>query len=615
MPCRINDDVYHSKSRPNVPETPSINQDPSLIDKSVQRICPGTSKPSRINKVVYYLIKDPDLRKLLKKEGLDAQGDRKTLINRHQRFTVLWNSQCDSENPLTKGQIVNQLKREEQSLSNAASSSSPTTASLLNYDRNSRPEVIASKQKSYMQKNQSQFAQLIHQLKERKNAESNQSKEDSSGKKHSTDSIETTSEGIIESDISREHSRNKPSSAECLNDNNENKVEVYKCKNELNTISEPNAGEQSTIYEDICPLNGNLQPKIKSKTNEVPNYETCILPPLNSSTPKTKRLLTQVSNLDNQAFTNNDNSENLNPQIIVPENIKLENLEEEPSSKRQKTNRLSLSKRYGAGSTKKTPCPVCQELVRESLINFHLDHCLGNQESSEHGAISCNKRTTRSNSKDKEDCLKKKEKIVSDVDIGEKEVQGDKCHLSKINESLSADLFKDDSEDEFNFPLSQMHKGSEVTKKDSQSSAVTNSDTFKLLNVTPEIIEDSESNTQMLNFSELIEYNMKNPCPSSQVSVTTSCPQEGSSEQQKEILPCEKISENNSSEEFNIESIVPQSKPKKHGIEMKHQAKCKSNARKGTSASTEAIEVSDNTRDYPKRTTRASRAAKSASMR
>ena len=54
-----------------------------------------------------------------------------------------------------------------------------------------------------------------------------------------------------------------------------------------------------------------------------------------------------------------------------------------------------------------------------------------------------------------------------------------------------------------------MHKGSEVTKKDSQSSAVTNSDTFKLLNVTPEIIEDSESNTQMLNFSELIEYNIK----------------------------------------------------------------------------------------------------------
>merc|ERR1712029_805103 len=56
-----------------------------------------TSKPNKINKVVYYLLKDPDLRKLLKKEGLEMQGDRKTLINRHQRFTILWNSQYDSE--------------------------------------------------------------------------------------------------------------------------------------------------------------------------------------------------------------------------------------------------------------------------------------------------------------------------------------------------------------------------------------------------------------------------------------------------------------------------------------------------------------------------------------
>ena len=96
-----------------------------------------SSKPTKINKVVYYLLKDPDLRKLLKKEGLDMQGDRKTLINRHQRFTILWNSQCDSENPLSRLQIINKLKREEQNLSEA-SSSSPSTSSLLNYDRNTK---------------------------------------------------------------------------------------------------------------------------------------------------------------------------------------------------------------------------------------------------------------------------------------------------------------------------------------------------------------------------------------------------------------------------------------------------------------------------------------------
>ena len=65
-------------------------------------------------------MKDPDLRKLLKKEGLDIQGDRKTLINRHQRFTILWNSQCDSDNPMTRMQIINKVRREEQNLSEAA---------------------------------------------------------------------------------------------------------------------------------------------------------------------------------------------------------------------------------------------------------------------------------------------------------------------------------------------------------------------------------------------------------------------------------------------------------------------------------------------------------------
>lgn len=53
-------------------------------------------KMKPVQKVVYHLMKESELRKKLKDEGLDTKGDKKTLIQRHQRFAVLWNAQCQS---------------------------------------------------------------------------------------------------------------------------------------------------------------------------------------------------------------------------------------------------------------------------------------------------------------------------------------------------------------------------------------------------------------------------------------------------------------------------------------------------------------------------------------
>ena len=55
-----------------------------------------------VTKVVYSLLKDAKLRELLKKEGLETKGDRKTLESRHKKFSVLWNTQCDEDNPLPR---------------------------------------------------------------------------------------------------------------------------------------------------------------------------------------------------------------------------------------------------------------------------------------------------------------------------------------------------------------------------------------------------------------------------------------------------------------------------------------------------------------------------------
>ena len=50
-------------------------------------------------KLVYNLMSDKELRKRLKEIGLPCQGDRQAMIKRHHEFTLIYNTQCDSENP------------------------------------------------------------------------------------------------------------------------------------------------------------------------------------------------------------------------------------------------------------------------------------------------------------------------------------------------------------------------------------------------------------------------------------------------------------------------------------------------------------------------------------
>jgi len=49
------------------------------------------SRPGRkpVQKIVYHLLKDAELKKRMRELGLDDKGSRKILVSRHQRFTVL----------------------------------------------------------------------------------------------------------------------------------------------------------------------------------------------------------------------------------------------------------------------------------------------------------------------------------------------------------------------------------------------------------------------------------------------------------------------------------------------------------------------------------------------
>jgi hypothetical protein len=92
-------------------------------------------------------MKDPELRKKCAEAKLSNQGDKKTLVKRHKRFvssdfllfiwskykrdyryTLLYNSECDSSNPRPVSEIIKQVEREEREEAKANSKVFKVTA-------------------------------------------------------------------------------------------------------------------------------------------------------------------------------------------------------------------------------------------------------------------------------------------------------------------------------------------------------------------------------------------------------------------------------------------------------------------------------------------------------
>jgi len=336
-----------------------------------------------------------------------------------------------------------------------------------------------------MQKNQSQFQNLIRQLKERKMGEVNHCKDYHGNKRMKRESDPSDEDCLVDIPLRPSGSANNKSSPRP--DQNEIKALSETADTQLTARI-----KSKTWSDEIRPIENEIVARKSSDESE-------IFPPLSSSTPKIKRL-----KYDSDSDVESSVNEPLirNKKIAGKENNSMNNeINTNESSTTKRKSKLSLSRRYGAGSTKKTPCPVCGELVRESIINFHLDHCLGQQ---------CNSKSDSSTV-----VTRAKNKQESNIASPKREVHADtKGHTS-------IELFKEDSEDELNFPLSQLPnqnsntssntiKEPSLTRQPSQLSRISSTDTFKLLNITPEIIEASLDNDDM-DFSELLDNNLEIP--------------------------------------------------------------------------------------------------------
>ncbi|XP_046840165.1 E3 ubiquitin-protein ligase RAD18-like [Xenia sp. Carnegie-2017] len=116
-----------------------------------------------MNKLVYKLLSNTELKRKMKEHGLSIKEDRQTLVKRHQQFTIMYNSECGKEKPKSVGEIVRVVEEEEKKKKR------PTEfREKLNFDRVQGQEEIDKMKRDYMAQNESQFTSLVNQIRNRK---------------------------------------------------------------------------------------------------------------------------------------------------------------------------------------------------------------------------------------------------------------------------------------------------------------------------------------------------------------------------------------------------------------------------------------------------------------
>lgn len=166
------------KEDQNTSETSSHVGANSFIPQVVRR------KP--LNKLVYTLLSNTDLKRKMKEHGLSIKGDRQTLVKRHQEFTIIYNSECSKPKPKSVAEIVRLVEEGERKKNKAVEK-----RDKLNFDRDQTPEDIDKMKSEYMSQNQNEFTRLINEIRNRKKKDENNS-DDSKSNEASTSKVDQT---------------------------------------------------------------------------------------------------------------------------------------------------------------------------------------------------------------------------------------------------------------------------------------------------------------------------------------------------------------------------------------------------------------------------------------
>ncbi|KAK7081928.1 hypothetical protein SK128_011867 [Halocaridina rubra] len=198
---------------------------------------PPKRKP--LPKLVYSLLSEKQLRLKLKEIGLSVQGEKQVLVNRHRRYTILYNAECDVIDPRPISEILRQIEREEKEESKGT-----VKKSIFNYDRKTAPEIIEKEQVRYMKQNSSLFSSLIADVR-RRQAEAKLKKKNMEDNKED----QLTEKSITSPNISAKEDPNKKNSGK-------------KDKNHYISSSEYESSDSDSAKEKLTNSNGQNQNSI-----------------------------------------------------------------------------------------------------------------------------------------------------------------------------------------------------------------------------------------------------------------------------------------------------------------------------------------------------------------
>lgn len=123
------------------------------------------NKRKPLPKLVIKLMKDSELKKKMKEYNLPIYGDRKTLELRFQKYCILYNAECDKENPRNPAELVRQLDDEENT--EKKNQIKNINIGKLKVTRYAEQNVIEVAQKNYLEENKQSFQDLINSMKKR----------------------------------------------------------------------------------------------------------------------------------------------------------------------------------------------------------------------------------------------------------------------------------------------------------------------------------------------------------------------------------------------------------------------------------------------------------------
>ncbi|KYM78368.1 E3 ubiquitin-protein ligase RAD18 [Atta colombica] len=260
-------------------EVPQNNINKHLDDclrRENTKMEPKKSEPKRkpLPKLVYSLMKDNVIRKRLKELGLSSQGDRKALTNRLQKYTVLYNAECDKTYPRPIPELIKQCEEEEDLEKKIQKSNSI----FSNVTRNTEDNIVEQKRKQYLTTNKESFDKLIVKLKH-----------DNDPQKISVRRIlnEENSDILLNDCVAENNSTLKNdqtsdflllNSTNCIEDSNSNTsylLQSSKCPMDFLTVeldtSSDDSANQCAFNHDISNRSNTINPDLFNRTIKMEN--------------------------------------------------------------------------------------------------------------------------------------------------------------------------------------------------------------------------------------------------------------------------------------------------------------------------------------------------------